>query len=127
LQVLLNLFEMPTADSCLPLAAQRKIAIIAREPFSRGRLLPPDPSAESKLGFMGRDYDSRFESIARRLDRTVPQLALQFLLQTPGIACTLAGMSSPRHLQHNARVFELPPLSTADMNDIRAVALAPSG
>jgi aryl-alcohol dehydrogenase-like predicted oxidoreductase len=122
-QVFLNVFEIPALEACLPLAEQRGVAVVAREPFARGRLIPPDSSATKKLGFMGLDYDPRFEDLARQLGRTVPQLALQFLLQTPGIASVLAGMSTPKHLQDNARALGLPALSQTDMAAIRAVAL----
>jgi hypothetical protein len=59
--------------------------------FARGRLLPP--AADGKLGFVGHEYDARFEAFARERGRTVPQIAL-FLAGATGVQAILAGMST---------------------------------
>ena len=121
-QAMLNLFAMPDIDRHLPLAMGNGVAVIAREPFARGRLVPRR-SADG-LGFVGHEYDSRFDAIAVAVGRTVPQLALQFLAQTPGISVVLAGMSTRDHLRENVRALALPPLTQERLSELRTVAAA---
>jgi aryl-alcohol dehydrogenase-like predicted oxidoreductase len=121
LQIMLNLLEVPAIDLSVSLAAQSAVGLIAREPFARGRLLPP--AADGKLGFVGHEYDARFEAFARERGRTVPQIALQFLAGATGVATILAGMSAQRHLEENVKVLSLPPLSAAELTQLRDHAL----
>lgn len=119
---MLNLFEIPALDTFAPTALRKDLGLIAREPFARGRLLPPKPSAAGQLGFLGQQYDARFENCATALARTVPQMAIQFLAQSAGVSVVLAGMSSAEHVRANVRALELPSLSQQDMLTIRAIA-----
>jgi aryl-alcohol dehydrogenase-like predicted oxidoreductase len=112
LQIRLNLLEMAALDACLPVAAQQGVGVIAREPFAQGRLIPPRPATGSgQLGFLGSEYDSRFAEQAAALGRTVPQLAIQYLVQSEGIASVLTGMSTASHMRENVGVLDLPPLT----------------
>jgi aryl-alcohol dehydrogenase-like predicted oxidoreductase len=124
LQSMLNLLQIPAMEACLPLAAAANIAMIAREPFAQGRLLPPK-AAQGGLEFMGHAYDVRFEGIARRLGRTVPQLAVQYLAGTPGVAAVLAGMTSVEHIRENVAALSQPPLTESERMLIRSAALLP--
>jgi aryl-alcohol dehydrogenase-like predicted oxidoreductase len=122
LQIMLNLLEVPAIDLSVSLAAQSGVGLIAREPFARGRLLPP--AANGKLGFVGHEYDAaRFEAFARERGRTVPQIALQFLAGATGVETILAGMSTQTHLEENVKVLSLPPLSSAELTQLRDHAL----
>jgi aryl-alcohol dehydrogenase-like predicted oxidoreductase len=125
LQVMLNLLEIPVMDVCLPLAMQKNIAIIAREPFARGRLLPPGTASRGSVGFMGHEYDARFETFAKARACTVSQLAVQFLAQTPGVAVVLAGMSTVEHVRENVEALGLPALTREDVSMIRLIATNP--
>jgi len=122
LQVMLNLFELPTMDACFPAATDAGIAIVAREPFARGRLLPPRAGGANQLGFVGLEFDDRFVSYAATLRRTVPQIAIQFLVQSAGISVVLSGMSTVKHLHENVGALSLPPLTQHDMSTIRSLA-----
>jgi aryl-alcohol dehydrogenase-like predicted oxidoreductase len=124
LQVMLNMFEIETLDRCLSLAPQSGIAIIAREPFARGRLVPTRATSPGHLEFVGQEYDPRFDRLAIEAGRTVPQLAIQFLVQTPGISSVLAGMSSTKHLLENAASLGMPRLTSEQVARIRALASA---
>ncbi len=124
LQVMLNLFELEMLDACLPLALRSGIAIVAREPFARGRLVPPRASSGGQLEFVGRQYDPRFDALAREVGGTVPQLALRFLAQTPGISAVLSGMSNAEHVRENAVSLNLPGLTPEQLARIRALASA---
>jgi aryl-alcohol dehydrogenase-like predicted oxidoreductase len=119
LQVMLNPLEIAAMDLCLPLAAEKQIAVIAREPFARGRLLPPRHTSGDSLGFLGERYDSRFEQLAAACNRTVPQLSLQYLNQSSGVTVTLAGMSTAQHVRENTRALELPALTDRVLAKVR--------
>jgi aryl-alcohol dehydrogenase-like predicted oxidoreductase len=122
LQIMLNLLEVPTIDACVPMAARNRVGIIAREPFARGRLLPPRPAVAGELAYLGLEYDARFAEYAKERGRTVPQLAIQYLAQTEGIAVVLAGMSTIDHLRENLSALSLPALSENEMLAIREIA-----
>jgi aryl-alcohol dehydrogenase-like predicted oxidoreductase len=119
LQVMLNPLEIQALNQCLPAAQASGTAIIAREPFARGKLLPPRQPESSALGFLGQGFDNRFSAMAARLQRTVPQLAVQFLAEQPGVAVVLAGMSTIAHLEENIRALSLPALSPQDLQEVR--------
>lgn len=111
IQVTLNLYEQGAIDNLLPLTLQRGIACIAREPFAHGKLVP-QASRQSGLSYLGPlASDEYFQFLTEGGIRTLTQAALQFILQTKGIATVLAGMSQARHVQQNADVFNLPHLS----------------
>jgi aryl-alcohol dehydrogenase-like predicted oxidoreductase len=122
-QIMLNLCEIDAMDACLPAAAAERVAVIAREPFARGRLIPPREPKSNGLGFIGDNYDDRFQDYARQLGRTVPQIAIQFLAQTPGIAVVLAGMSTIDHLLQNVAALDLPKLTEQQNSAIRSIGL----
>jgi len=124
LQVMLNLFELEMLDACLPLALQSGVAIVAREPFARGRLVPPRAANGGQLEFVGCQYDARFGQIAQETGGTVPQLALRFLVQTPGVSSVLAGMSNAEHVRENAVSLNLPELTSAQLARLRTLASA---
>lgn len=122
LQVMLNLMEIPVMEVCLPLAMEKNIAIVAREPFAQGRLLTPSTASRGAVGFMGQKYEARFETFAKSRACTVSQLAVQFLAQTPGVAVVLAGMSTVEHVRENVGALALSALTREDMSMIRSIA-----
>jgi aryl-alcohol dehydrogenase-like predicted oxidoreductase len=124
LQTMLNLFEIPAIDACLPMASKCGVAVIAREPFAQGKLLPPRPTGAGQLTFVGQEYDSRFAAYADARGRTVPQIAIQFLAQLEGVSTVLAGMSTGEHLRENVNALSLPPLTEQDRALLRAIAVS---
>lgn len=125
LQIAINLEELSAIESGVEQVRNAGVGIIARQPFARGRLLPPSASEEAgHVGFVGQQYDRRFEAIAKELGLSVPQLALRYVTQVPGVSAVLAGMSSVRNLTRNVEAVHLPELSPAQIRAVRRVALS---
>lgn len=124
LQVPLNLFEQDAIDKLLPLAKQKNFAIIAREPFAHGMLIPPTSttSDDGGLSYMGpRSWDDRFDFLAKDNFRTITQAALQFVLQTEGVSVVLPGMSKIKHVRANVASLSTESLTGQEMEKIRSI------
>ncbi len=120
LQVTLNLFEKQALEEVIPLAEKQGVAIIAREPFAHGKLIPATNSSSS-LSYQG-DLapDDSFAFLTADSTKTMTQAALQFSLQSEGVAVVLAGMSQARHVRDNVAALSLPELTPEQMQAIRA-------
>jgi aryl-alcohol dehydrogenase-like predicted oxidoreductase len=126
LQVRLNMFEIPVIEQCLPRAILDNVAIVAREPFAQGQLLPPRAERWNSLGFIGEGYDDRFEFLAIEGHRTVPQAAIKFLLQTKGVTTVLSGMTTISHLYENLAALSTRELTEAEMERIHDLGMESS-
>ena len=117
LQTTLNLFEQEAIKELIPLANKRGVAIIARELFAHGKINPQNNDDDNKgLQYVGPlEVDHSFDFLAQDGVRTITQAALQFGLQTEGVAVVLAGMSKRKHVQANVAAFDAPPLSSQEM------------
>lgn len=122
LQVRLNMLEVKTIDNCLPLASNKGIAIIAREPFAQGKFLP-NVNNKSEIGFIGHQCDRRFDFLANDDIRTLSQAALQFLFQVEGVSVVLSGMSNANHIRENVAAIDKPPLTRQEIMSIRTLNL----
>ncbi|MBE9170925.1 aldo/keto reductase [Pleurocapsales cyanobacterium LEGE 06147] len=122
LQITLNLFEQEAIDKLIPLAKQRGIAIVAREPFAHGKLIPRNADTDTEgLKYVGPlETDEQFAFLVKPGIRTMTQAALQFVLQTEGVSVVLAGMSKVKHVQANVAVFSVPALTNQEMKKIRS-------
>lgn len=122
LQVTLNLFEQEVIDQVLPLAEQQGVAIVAREPFAHGKLIPSF-TVDKGLNYLGPlQSDDRFTFLCQEYGRTMTQAALQFILQTQGVSVALPGMSKINHVYENIAAINTPPLSDREIKDIRSMA-----
>lgn len=124
LQTTLNLFEQEAIDELIPLAKQRGIAIVAREPFAHGKLISRSADTDTEgLKYVGPlETDDRFAFLAKDGIRTMTQAALQFVLQTEGVSVVLAGMSKVKHVQANVTTFSAPTLTPQEMEKIRSMS-----
>lgn len=86
-------------------SAPAGVAIVAREPFQKGRLLPAktvtDPSSSS---------------------RTAAQTMLRAVLQRPGVDVLLVGTTRRTHLEENIAALEASPLTDHEMSELWAHA-----
>jgi aryl-alcohol dehydrogenase-like predicted oxidoreductase len=124
LQTTLNLFEQEAIDELIPLAKQRGIAIIAREPFAHGKLIPRHANTDNEgLKYIGPlESDDRFAFLAKDNIRTMTQAALQFVLQTEGVSVVLAGMSKAKHVEANVATFNAPSLTPQEIEQVRSMS-----
>lgn len=106
LQLRLSLLDQSAVDAVVPRAAERRVAIIARECFAGGLLARP--LADRVSDELGADEHDRlwdqlehFDRVAREYDRTLPESALQFVLSIGGVSVALLGMRTHAHLATN--------------------------
>ena len=123
-QAPLNLFEQQIIDKLLPLAIQKGIAIIAREPFAHGMLIPPASNTNGGLNYIGpRSWDDRFTFLVKENMRTITQAALQFVLQTEGVSVVLPGMSKVKHVRENVAALSAIALTPQEIEKIRSMSI----
>lgn len=109
LQIPVNLLEMEVITKVLPLAIERKTAIVAREPFAQGALL-----TDQRL----------FDCLRKDSGRTPAQTALRFAMQLRGVDVVLPGMTSRAHLEENTGALSAPPLTSEEIAILCATSRA---
>ena len=121
-QVVYNVFDQAPEDRLFPACQRMGVAVIARVPFDEGSL-----TGSLALGSRWSDGDWRNlyftpENLQRTLPRvdalrplvpsgrTLPDLALAFVLHHPAVSTTIPGMRKPRHVEANLRAGDAPAL-----------------
>ena len=120
LQIAFNLLEQEAIDKVIPLAKKRGVAIVAREPFAHGKLIPK--SADTDAKGLSYEADEHFDFLTQDGVRTITQAALQFALQTEGVSVVLAGMSNTKHVLSNVSTCSSPPLTLQEMEKIQSMS-----
>jgi aryl-alcohol dehydrogenase-like predicted oxidoreductase len=103
-QVTINLLE-PRAVSTLPLARERGVAVVARQPLASGLLAQSESEILAQAPVVDRDQlrqelrtAAAFGFLATG-SRTMAQAAIQFVLAQDGISVDLPGITSLPHLR----------------------------
>lgn len=135
LQQSISLINSGAAADLLPTAAKHDVGIIARCVFGAGFLAgglnadaPFDPddrrswqSIESKRQLAAKSEALRPLTGPRR---SAAQLAVQYVLQLPGVTTVIAGTSRWPHMQENIAACDCPPLTRDELRHIAAVQAA---
>jgi aryl-alcohol dehydrogenase-like predicted oxidoreductase len=133
LQIRVNLLDQSAVTDFLPQAFARGLAIIARECFAGGILAKP-PSERHLDGFIidpeERAIRSRqlelLDQFAARIGRSVPELALQFVIGLSGINTALLGMRSSVQMLQNRALWQADPLSPAEYQQLTTLLIEPN-
>jgi aryl-alcohol dehydrogenase-like predicted oxidoreductase len=137
-QIIYNVFRQRPAEVFLPLAAQRRVGVLARLPLSSG-MLTGKLTAQSQFAsddhrhfnregagfdrgetFSGLDYATGLQAV-EELRPVVPpgwtlaQLALRWILMNPAVTCAIPGGRRPEQVQDNVAAADLPDLSPATL------------
>lgn len=136
LQLILNLLRQDMIEQVLPLAMDQNVGIIVRLGLASGLLSgrmqkdtvfsPQDHRSFNQNGeaffvgetFSGLPYATGVD-LAERLKplcpqgMTLPQMALRWLLDQPGVSSVITGASRPEQIAANAAASHLPPLPDA--------------
>jgi aryl-alcohol dehydrogenase-like predicted oxidoreductase len=132
-QVIYNVFDRSPEQELFPLAAEKGIGIIARVPFDEGTLtgtVRPDtvfPEGDWRHRYF---RDARRSEAARRADalmpllgeeaKTLPELALRFILSRPEVSTVIPGMRRVEHARANAAASDGRALSQAMLERLTA-------
>lgn len=143
-QIIYNLFRQRAAEVFLPLAAQRRVGVLARLPLSSG-MLTGKLTAQSQFAsddhrlfnregaafdrgetFSGLDYATGLAAVdaLRPLvppGQTLAQMALRWILMHPAITCTIPGARRAEQVVANMAAADLPALSAETLAGISAV------
>lgn len=88
-QISYNVLDRDVEERILPLAVERKIAVIVNRPFRQGELIAemathPLPDWVSEVG-----------------SKTWPQLILKFIISHPAVTCAIPATASVAHVREN--------------------------
>jgi aryl-alcohol dehydrogenase-like predicted oxidoreductase len=143
-QMVFNIFRQRPVEDFFPLAAKRKVGIIARVPLASGllsgkmtatttfdrndhRSFNRDGAAFDKgETFSGVDYETGLQA-AEALRPLVPpgasmaQMALRWILMFPEVTCAIPGAKRPSQAEDNVQAASLPVLSETTMQKIREI------
>ena len=134
-QVIYNIFDRTPEKDLFALAVDQDLGIIVRVPFDEGALtgaVGPDttwPEGDWRHRYFRGD---RRAEAKRRSDalrpllgeeaKTLPELALRFILSRPEVSTVIPGMRRPEHARANAAASDGRALSAAMLAKLRAHA-----
>jgi aryl-alcohol dehydrogenase-like predicted oxidoreductase len=125
LQIRLSLLDQRPLDGLVQQGVEQRIGLIARECFGGGLLAkaeaPPNDGmlAESDEQTTVRRRVAGYKRLAESQGRSLPELALQFVLKQEPITVTLLGMRTDDHLTANMRYFAAAPLAQEELQALR--------
>ena len=131
IQVGLSVLEQAGLEAAIPRAAQRGVAVIARQVFASGLLTRPIET----LGLTEIDNDpdaalrkheqlTAFGSIVERYGRSRAEMALMFALARPNVSVVLLGISRTAQLEGCLSALAAGALSTEEQQLLTATAQA---
>lgn len=96
---LLDRSGLPLLEEC----ARRRVAVLAAAPFNSGVLAKDDPSPQAHFNYAPvtpsvLEVARRLAQVARNLDVTLPQAALQFPLRHQAVTTVVSGIGQPRYV-----------------------------
>jgi aryl-alcohol dehydrogenase-like predicted oxidoreductase len=131
-QVIFNIFDQSPVEKLFPACRRHNVGVIARVPFDEGGLtgtLTLDTTFEEgdfrRTYFRGENLKrtveraERLKSLLGSEARTMPELALKFILAHPEVSTVIPGMRKARHVSANAAVSDAPPLSPGLLAELR--------
>ena len=143
-QIILNCFRLKPLDEVLPAAAQAGVGIIARVPLASGLLsgrydeqttfAADDHRSYNRHGeqfdvgetFAGVPFETGLAA-ARELSellapgQTLPQFALRWIIDQPGVSTVIPGARTAQQAQDNAAVASMAPLTGEQLAGVRDV------
>lgn len=133
LEVGYSLFYQGATTELLPLARQRKVGLLAREPLANGFLTgkyAPDasfPEGDIRAA-LPRAYVAAMAETATQLGflrrdgvRTMAQAALRFVLDDPVVSCVVVGAKTAAQVGENIGAIAVPPIDDAERKRIAEV------
>jgi aryl-alcohol dehydrogenase-like predicted oxidoreductase len=131
-QVIYNIFDQAPEDQLFPLCQELNVGVIARVPLDEGSL---GGKMTAETTFPRNDWRSGYfgpENLANTLQRvdklkailpvgkSLPEMALRFILSHPAVSTTIVGMRSPQHVHHNIAASDAGPLEPALLHQLKS-------
>ncbi len=131
-QVIYNIFDQSPEEELLPYCQAHGIGVIARVPFDEGGLtgrIKPDtvfPEHDWRNGYFRGERKQQVHDRVQRLKlllgpeaKTLPELALRFILSHPAISTVIPGMRSISNVETNTAVSDGRNLSAKLLKDLK--------
>ena len=128
IQVVLNLLDLEAIRLLVPLAEEKKVAIIARLPLAQGLLTDSKKVTKAenwslnRTEFIERKNKSEHFRFLVKENRSLAQAALQFLLQLKGVTVTIPGFNNRRHLEENIGALTAPLLTQEELATVYSMS-----
>lgn len=133
-QLVYNMLQQDMADEALPLAQEKDVGIIAREPLRSG-LLTGKWSADwefhardfRKYRFKGERFEKALEIVEKLKflletgSKTMAQAAIRFVLSHPAVSVVIPGARRPSQIEDNASASDAASLSEDELRRIREI------
>ena len=121
LETSVNVADQECIELTLPLAAERRMAVIAKRPLANvaWRWKETPPPSDYHRAYWERFAKLQFDFQQGDLAAAV-QTALKFTLAQQGVACAIVGTTKPSRLKENVALASGPSLSPADIGKLRA-------
>lgn len=134
-QVIFNIFDQSPAERLFPLCAKHRVGVIVRVPFDEGGLtgtLTPAttfPEGDFRASYFRGDNlrqtverVDRLKALLGTEARSMPELALRFILANPAVSTVIPGMRRPEHVAANTAVSDGRALSPGLLKSLGAHA-----
>jgi aryl-alcohol dehydrogenase-like predicted oxidoreductase len=143
-QIIFNAFRLKPKDELFPLAAERRVGIIARVPLASGLLsgkmtadreFPEDDHRNFNREGQAFDKGETFSGVpfetglraAEELKEVVPegytlaQFALRWILTHPAVSCAIPGAKRPAQVEDNLGALDMKPLTQEQLDAVQQV------
>ncbi|MBI4228822.1 MAG: aldo/keto reductase [Deltaproteobacteria bacterium] len=127
-QVDISLLDQEAITKLLPLAQEKKLAVIARHPRATGLLtnnqsdIMGDASLHDQREFKDRRKKAKTFRFLIKEGRTMAQAAIQFVLQLQGVSAVLPRAVNRNQLDENLGALTAPPLTTEELTRIYSMS-----
>jgi L-glyceraldehyde 3-phosphate reductase len=135
-QPVYHMFNRWIEGELLQVLQEEGMGCIVFSPLAQGLLsgrylegIPQDSRAGKPHGFLRPQHVTEeklnkvrsLQSVARRRNQTLAQLALSWVLRRPGVTSALIGASSVAQIEENVAASYAPPLSDEDVREIDTI------
>jgi L-glyceraldehyde 3-phosphate reductase len=135
-QPVYHMFNRWIEGELLQVLQEEGMGCIVFSPLAQGLLsgrylegIPQDSRAGKPHGFLRPQHVTEeklnkvrsLQSVARRRNQTLAQLALSWVLRRPGVTSALIGASSVAQIEENVAASYAPPLSDDDLREIDTI------
>lgn len=125
LELPINLLMQDALPRVLPEARRGGVGVIARQCFAGGALAYHH-DVEARNARLADDHEreraQRYGALAASMGRPLREVALRFVLDSPGVSVTLVGVHSQGQLEDALRDARSPALTAADYLQLREAA-----
>ena len=120
LQMPFGLMDLQALDGVFDQVSERQIGIIARGCFGGGALKQSLTEAELRANEPQWERALQIKRLAKEMQRSALEAALQFALSIERISVTILGMRTPEHVATNLQYYAAKPLSNEEKRELLA-------